>query len=85
MDEREVREKLGRAFRSVFADGGLPIEDAMTGWDSITYMNLIVAVEREFEISFTTREIHRMTDAGKFVQAIMARLRDRAQHSTTER
>jgi acyl carrier protein len=73
MDELEVREKLTQAFRSVFEDETLQLNDAMTGWDSITYINLVVAVERVFGTSFTTREIHQMTNVGKFVKAIMAR------------
>ena len=46
---------------------------------------LIVAVESEFGLGFTTREIHRMTDAGKFVQTIMARLRGVPSHPTKTR
>lgn len=84
MDEREVRQKLTKAFGTVFADDGLRLEDSMAGWDSITYMRLIVAVEGEFGIAFTTREIHRMTDVGKFVQTIMARLPHRSERSNTE-
>jgi len=84
MDEREVREKLMTAFQAAFSDDDLQLEDEMSGWDSITFINLIVAVEREFGIGFTTLEIHRMTNVRKFVQTIMARVSCTSEYSTPD-
>ena len=49
-------------FREVFRDPGLVICRATTamdiqGWDSFRHLNLIVAIEAEFDVSFTTREL----------------------------
>jgi acyl carrier protein len=39
-------------------------------WDSLTHINLIVEIEREFGIKFTTREIAGLTNVGELMDLI---------------
>lgn len=62
MSSGTILERLTGVFREVFRDPDLAISRDTTakdieGWDSFTYLNLIVAVEEEFGVSFTTWEL----------------------------
>jgi acyl carrier protein len=57
-----MRERLTNLFRKEFKDTSLVLSDHTTakdikGWDSLKHVSLIVAIEKEFGISFTAREV----------------------------
>ena len=61
--------KLTEIFRDVFDDDSIVLGDKMTandveGWDSLTHINLIHAVEKAFKIRFTTAEVSKMENVG---------------------
>ena len=79
MDNSKVLDPLVQVFRSVFDDPTLQISDTMTakdvdGWDSLNHINLIVSVEKEFGIKFTTKEIMLFRNVGDFARSIEAKL-----------
>ena len=54
--------RLQTVFRDIFDEDSLELRPDMTAadveaWDSLTHINLIVDVEREFKIRFTTAEV----------------------------
>ena len=56
-----VSTRMNEVFRDIFDDSGIEIRDDMTAadvenWDSLTHVNLIVALEKAFGIRFTTGE-----------------------------
>ena len=58
----DVHTRLTAIFRDVFEDESLVLRDDLTAedvenWDSLTHINLIVAIEKEFRIRFTTAEV----------------------------
>ena len=64
-----IHERLTRIFRQVFDEAGLVLHDAMTAsevaqWDSLSHINLIMAVEKEFKIRFTTQQIMGFANVG---------------------
>ncbi|MSP56573.1 MAG: acyl carrier protein [Myxococcales bacterium] len=70
-----VLEKLTAVFRDVFDDDALLIVAATTAsdiddWDSLAHVNLVVAVEKAFGLSFTTKEISSLNNVGEFVNLI---------------
>jgi acyl carrier protein len=75
MDDTQLRSRLTGIFRDAFDDPALEINDAMTAhdveaWDSLTHINLIVAVEKEFKIKFTTGEVNQLRKVGDLVALI---------------
>ncbi|MDY6934510.1 MAG: acyl carrier protein [Spirochaetota bacterium] len=75
----DVKNQLQQIFRDIFEDDSIIIFDEMTGddieeWDSLEHINLIIAVEKNFNIQFATSEISRLKDAdqnvGKFIKLI---------------
>ena len=75
MENDQVRLRITRTFRDVFGDSNLVISDGMTAedveqWDSLTHINLIVALEREFRVKFTTGEVSNLKNVGDLVSLI---------------
>jgi len=64
-----IFERMQMVFRDVFDEESLVLRDNLTAadvenWDSLTHINLIVGIEREFKARFTTAEVGSMTNAG---------------------
>lgn len=75
MIPREIRPRLSAIFQSVFDDSSIEIEDATTAsdiaqWDSLTHINLILAIERSFAVRFTTREVRALKSVGDLIVLI---------------
>jgi acyl carrier protein len=75
MEEHQLRSQVRQTFQDVFGDPGIVITDAMTAddieeWDSLTHINLIVALERKFRIKFTTGEVNKMRNVGDLISLI---------------
>lgn len=78
MTNDAIHARLTLVFREVFDQPGLEISPATTaqdvaGWDSLTHINLIVAVEKAFGVSFTTKEVRTLGQVGDLVRLIAAR------------
>jgi len=75
MGNSEVMSRLTGVFQDVFGDETLSLARGTTaqdveGWDSLMHINLIVAIERQFKIRFTTREIARLQNVGELIDLI---------------
>jgi len=69
-------EELNSIFRSVFDDEGLVINAATTaadveGWDSLTHIRLIVAIEKHFSLRFSAAEISEVENVGQMLELIL--------------
>jgi acyl carrier protein len=78
MTHDEVEAKLTTVFRDVFDAPALKLAhettaDDIEGWDSVTHVNLIVAVEKLFALRFTTKEIKALANVGDFIRLIQRR------------
>lgn len=80
MTTDNLKEQVQSIFRNVFDDPSLQLSEAMTaddvdGWDSLTHVNLIIALEKGLGIKFATAEISRMSDAGQNVGTLLDTIR----------
>jgi acyl carrier protein len=78
MDEQQLRAQMLETFRDVFGDPSLVVQDSITaedveGWDSLTHIDLIVALERKFRVKFTTGEVGKLTNVGDLVTLIKSK------------
>ncbi len=78
MNRQEITERLNKIFAKVFDDDDIVITDKTTAddiddWDSLEHIRLMGAVEREFGIKFTMREMSSMKDVGEMIDIIAAR------------
>jgi len=67
--------RLQAIFRDVFDDPQICINegtcaDTVPGWDSLTNIQLIFAVEREFKVKFALGEIQELSNVGDMISLI---------------
>jgi acyl carrier protein len=75
VDQDILKQKLTGVFRSTFFQPALEIREGMTahdveGWDSLSHINLVLAIEQEFGISLTTRDVRSMKNVGDLLQLV---------------
>lgn len=71
--------QLNEVFQEVFEDNELQIERNSTAndledWDSLMHVNLILAVEREFGIRFTSSEVTSLSNVSSLIDLIEKKL-----------
>ncbi|MBI4648264.1 MAG: acyl carrier protein [Bacteroidia bacterium] len=71
----KVTERLTGIFRTVFGNHNLVIKPEMTaadidGWNSLAHLNLIVAVEKEFNIKISGYEVMTLKNIGDMINLI---------------
>ncbi len=74
-----TRDKLNGIFQQVFDDDTISIRPETTandidGWDSLSHVNLIVAVEAHFGIRFTQKELLTLKNVGDLLRTIDSKL-----------
>lgn len=75
----DINEKLTDIFKEVFDDETIILSDDLTAddvdaWDSLSYVNLIIAVEIAFDIEFKQSEILNFANVGELKQSIISKL-----------
>ncbi len=71
-------EKLNGIFRAVFDTDEINIRPEMTandidGWDSLSHVNLLMAVEKGFGIKFTTKEMLTFKNVGDLLNSVQSK------------
>jgi acyl carrier protein len=74
-----IIEDLTAVFREVFDNNDIVLTPEMTandieGWDSFSHMNMIVAVEIKFKITFKQKEIYGFNNVGDLINSIQGKL-----------
>ena len=74
----EIYQRLNDIFRDVFDDDSLSVTPATTAadiedWDSLSHITLMAAVEDEFRMKFSMKEVVEMKNVGEMVTIIAAR------------
>jgi acyl carrier protein len=75
MDSATVKLRLDKVFQDIFDDPSLQITESTTAsdidaWDSLTHIDLIVQVEKEFKIKLSTGEVRGLKNVGDFITLI---------------
>ena len=78
MNKNEIVKRLTEVFRDIFDDDSIIITEKTTAndiddWDSIEHINLIGAVEEEFNMRFKMREVSGMKNVGEMINIISER------------
>jgi acyl carrier protein len=76
MNKDKFMDRLQDIFRDVFDDESMQIDratnaDMVETWDSLVHINLIVAIEKEFQIKFALGELQDLKDVGDLVDAVI--------------
>lgn len=79
MTREEILGRLTEIMRAVFDQPTLVPSEATTagdvdGWDSLAHIGLIVAVEKEFGLHFSVKEVKTLSNVGDLVGLIARRV-----------
>ena len=71
----DIIAELNSVFRQVFDDSSLTVTRATTAndideWDSLTHMNLVVAVELKFGVKFAFGELQLLKNVGDMADMV---------------
>lgn len=75
----ELKDRLNEIFCEVFDDDDIKIAPEMTandvdGWDSLSHVNLIVAIESNFKITFSQKELLTFKNVGDLLNSIRSKI-----------
>ncbi len=76
MDKETILKKVEEIFRKELKNQMINLHFTTTakevpGWDSITHVLLVVAVERSFKKRFSSKEIQSWKNIGEMIESLM--------------
>ncbi len=78
LERSELFKQIHTIFVKVLDDEAIDINENtqasdVEGWDSLTHIQLVVAIEKHFNIRFTSREIQTWQNVGQMVDCIQSK------------
>jgi len=75
MEQNEILANVQDIFRDVLDDDGIVLTPETTAndvddWDSLSHIQLIVAIEKKFKIKFTSKEILSWSNVAEMIECI---------------
>lgn len=79
MDRNEILAQLNNIFRDEFDNDKINVGFDSTAkeveeWDSLSHVQLIVAIEKHFKIRFASREIQAWQNVGQMIDTVASKL-----------
>lgn len=79
MERAEIFSQIQTIFEDILDDevitlGETTTADDVEGWDSLTHIQLVVAVEKHFKVKFKSKEILSWKNVGEMVDCIASKL-----------
>lgn len=82
MNRAEILQKVAASISSILDQPDLVITmrttaEDVVGWDSFNHVNIVVAIESQFDIKFNAAEVEELREVGEFVKLIEKKLAER--------
>ena len=80
MEPSEIIKQLDEIFVDVIDNEDIKLTSETTagdvdGWDSLSHIQLVVAIEKHFRIRFTAKEIQSWKNVGELVASIQSKIK----------
>ncbi len=77
--EDKVKYIFGELFKIKSEDYSQDLDvNTVLGWDSMNHLNLVIALEESFNVSFTTEEVIQMTSVKAIIEILQGKDERRA-------
>ena len=78
MDKNEILVKVQEIFQDVLDNDEIELTfettaDDVDEWDSLSHIQLIVAIEKAFKVKFTSKEIMSWANVGEMLDCILSK------------
>ena len=78
MEKQVVLQQVNEIFKDVLDNDAIALSydttaDDVEDWDSLTHIQLVVAVEKHFKIRFTAQEIQSWNNVGEMLNCIITK------------
>jgi len=78
MERQEIFKELTEIFIDIIDNEDIKLDEETTagdvdGWDSLSHIQLVVAVEKHFKIRFTSKEIQSWKNVSELVNSIISK------------
>jgi acyl carrier protein len=78
MERSKILTEVNEIFKDLLDNEDIVLTDATTagdveGWDSLTHIQLVVAIEKHFKIRFASKEIQSWKTMGELVDSLVAK------------
>jgi acyl carrier protein len=79
MEKAEILQQVNAVFVDVLDNDKLVLTNETSArdvdeWDSLNHIQLVVAIEKQFKIRFTSREIQSWKNVGEMVDSISTKI-----------
>jgi acyl carrier protein len=79
MSRQEILDNICLVFADTLDEDSVTLTENSTaddveGWDSLTHVQLVVAVEKKFKVRFTAKEIQSWKNVGEMIDSISSKL-----------
>ena len=79
MERKELLKQINTIFIDTLDNEDVVIEEVTTAndveeWDSLTHIQLVVAIEKHFKIRFTSKEIQSWNNVGEMLNCIDSKI-----------
>lgn len=77
-DRNELLKEINSIFVNILDNESIilneqTVADDIEEWDSLTHIQLVVAIEKHFKIRFTAREIQSWNNVGEMITSIIGK------------
>jgi acyl carrier protein len=79
MERNEIIERVKNILISVLNHDRFEMKDELSapeveGWDSLSHMTIITAIEENFKVTFKLKELNKLKNMGTLIELIQSKL-----------